>query len=448
MTKTQKFFSALGRFFKNLFTKNLTLKITAFLFALLLWGYVLAIENPEYLKRVRDVEITINGEDTLNNRGLMLVTRDVGTTDVDIRCKISKHSELDASRVSCSIDLSTIANQIDADEDSKTVTVEVKANLRDSEYGTIEGTSVSSVEVTVARISSRSNVQVSVKTEGALADGFVCSLPENLTVSLRGQKSEVDRIARGEVTIDLSSFAVNDPATLAGSYDIVLPVQFYDSANVRLDDIVTSSGESVTTNVHVVIRAYKDVPIVPTVVTTEQFDELYDFECIPGQETIRLYGERSVLDTIESIGTETIFPRMGKSETNSTTRLIIPEGTSIDSTQTGVISYYLRVWERMSDGVEYEIPITYTAPKEELALLGTEPKTVTVRVTGTIVAMQSFNPSWITASVDVSNFAQGTYELPIVLTFSGNSAVYTVEPLTETIRVELILAFEPTDRET
>ena len=264
MTRRQKIFSALGRFFKNLFTKNITLKVTALLFALLLWGYVLAMENPEYVKRVRDVDIAILGEDSLNNRGLMLVTRDIGTTDVDIRCKISKHSELDASRVTCSVDLSTIANQFAADEDTKTVSVEVTATLRDADYGTIEGLSTSSVYLTI----------VSVKTEGALPDLFTYSLEQsqNLTVSFRGKKSDVDKIARGEVTVDLASFAINDPSTLAGIYDLNLPVRFYDSANVLLDDIVTSNGESVTTNVRVIIRSYKDVPIVPDVSPSDLFN--------------------------------------------------------------------------------------------------------------------------------------------------------------------------------
>ena len=122
MTKRQKVFSALGRFLKDLFTKNIVLKVVALLFAIMLWGYVLSIENPEYTKRVRDVEISIVGEDSLNSRGLMLVTRDTGTTDVDILCKINKHSELDASRVTCTVDLSSRAITLDPDENSKIIT--------------------------------------------------------------------------------------------------------------------------------------------------------------------------------------------------------------------------------------------------------------------------------------------------------------------------------------
>ena len=181
MTKRQKFFSALQRTFKNIFTKNTKPPIIALVFALLLWGYVLAIENPEYVKYVRDVDISIVGEDTLNARGLMLVTRDIGTTDVDVLCRISKHSELDSSRVSAYVDLSDRAISLDRAEDSKTISLDVQTKIA-SDYGTVQGVSVGSVEVTVARLSSRSNIRVTAKTEGDLPEGFDVVLPTNLTI--------------------------------------------------------------------------------------------------------------------------------------------------------------------------------------------------------------------------------------------------------------------------
>lgn len=435
MTKRQKFFSALGRFFKGLFTKNIGLKLIALLFAILLWGYVLAVENPSYVKRVRDVEIAITGEDSLNNRGLMLVSRDTGTTDVDILCQISKHSELDTSRVSCSIDLSTLNVVFDEDEDVKTVPVEVQAKVA-SDYGTVQTLSTPSVDLKIARISSRSNIRVTVNAEGELADGFEYQLPENLTVSLRGQKSEVDRIAYADVTVDFSTFAVNDPAMLAGTYDLVLPVQFYDSANVRIDDVVTTSGDSVTTNVRVIIRAYKDVPIVANVVTDEAFDESYTYSCTPRQETIRLYGTRLLLDPIESILTEQIMPE-GPTDGRLTVVLLIPAKVDIAETQSKTVEVYLHVAEKMSDGVIYEIPITYSDTKREFVLDGEEPKTVQLFVVASVNAMKTFDPSEIKVSVDVKNYGEGTYTLPVVLTYTGDTSIYTVTLIDETVSVTL-----------
>ncbi|MBR0507651.1 MAG: hypothetical protein IJJ86_03485 [Clostridia bacterium] len=436
MTKRQKFFSALKRFFKNVFTKNIRFKVIALVFALLLWGYVLAIENPEYTKRVRDVEISITGEDSLNARGLMLVTRDTGTTDVDVLCRVSKHSELDESRVSAFVDLSDRTISLDRDEDSKTITLEVQTKIA-SDYGTVQGVSVSTVELTVARLSSRSNIRVNAKTEGSLPEGFIYELPSNLTISIRGQKSEIDRISRGEVTVNLSSFAVNDPETLSGTYDLILPVQFYDSANQRLDDIVTSDGETVTTNVRVQIRACKVVEIVPTVETDEEFDALYTYTCTPAQKSIVLYGDYAVISRIDEIRTESVFPQSEEGEERMFVDLIIPAGADTDRSQPGSITVLLQVKER-SDIQEYEIPINYSKIKDRLALTDAAPMWVTVQVSGKARAMQSFDPAKITATVNLQNFGAGTYEIPIEIRFSGDTDAYRIEPLERSVTIELV----------
>ena len=152
--KSKRLLSTAGNFFKNLFTKNIALKIIALLFAFLLWAYVLTIENPEYAKVIRDVEITMTGEETLSDKGLMLVSRELGTTDVTVVCEIGKHSELDASRVSCNVDLSSRTINLAEDEDSKVFPLTVTTSLLTG-YGSITAVENSTVNVEVARISTR-----------------------------------------------------------------------------------------------------------------------------------------------------------------------------------------------------------------------------------------------------------------------------------------------------
>lgn len=446
MTKRQKFFSALGRFFKDLFTKNIRLKVTALLFAILLWGYVLGIENPEYVKRVRDVEITYTGEDSLNARGLMLVSREQLLTDVDIECELSKHTDLD-DNVTCTVDLSDRDITLDADEDSKTITRPVQAKVT-SGYGTIQSLSVPSVDLEIARISSRSGIKVEIETQNALPDGFLFYLPETVTVSVRGQKSVIDQIAYGSVTIDLSTIKSFNSTRAVKTYDLVLPVQFKDISNNDLGEIVTSSGERVMANVSIVVRAYKDVPVVPTVSVSEDFDRYYEYECIPAIETIRIFGSPSKLSTVESIGTETIFPE-GAGERRISVGLDIPDGITVDSNHNITteqingkeylkISARLRVTEREADPAEFQIPIEYTQTRSGVVLDGTEPKTALIRVYATVKAMESFDPSMVLLNVDLQNYWAGTYELPIIWKGSVDLSMYEIELITENVTIVLI----------
>ena len=437
MTKRQKFFSALGRFFKNIFTKNVPLKIVALLFAVLLWGYVLAVENPEYTKRVRDVEISITGEDALNARGLMLVTRDIATTDVDVLCRISKHSELDASRVSCFVDLANRAISLDENENSKTISLDVQTSIA-SDYGKVQSLSVSSVDLTVARLSTRNNIQVGVRYTGSLPEGYVVNVPSSLSISLTGQKSELDQIARGEVVVDLETFPVNDPETLANTYDRVLPVQFYNSANVRLDGITESNGEAVTANVRVIISAYKEVGIVPTI---KMLEEGYEWSYVLSRDTVTLYGDRATLDSINEIRTEAITAVPSMKESKTLVELILPEGVDVPADFKTTISVTITVSEKTSER-ELEIPITYQGAEGVTRKEGSV-ETVRVRVKGTVVSLQAFKPEWITATVDLSGLGAGTHELPIRFETSDKANAFTVEPTAETVTVELVAEHTP-----
>lgn len=409
MTRRQKIFSAIGRFFKNLFTKNIALKISALLFALLLWGYVLTMENPEYVKRVRSVEVTIVGEDALNNRGMMLITRDISTVDVDILCKINKHSELDTTRVTCSIDLSSIAaNELDADQDAKVVQVPVTARLIDSEYGTIQSFSPNTVGVTIARTTSR-RMTVSVHKTGTEADGYDYVIPDEVSLTLNGQKSVIDRIASASVTVDLG--------VITGEQSLILPVEFYDvSGTEPLDDVVDSNGATVTVEVPVKVVAYKDTPIKVNIVTSETFDERFEYEYEELQPTVRLIGSRDVLDTIETVETETYYPKMIEGTKDVSFALIIPEGTTLDASSTGTVTIPVTVTEKSVEEA-IVIPLVYSGLKDDLAFAETPPETVTVTVSGKAGAVADFDPSWVTAIVELQNYVEGAHKVPISVSF-------------------------------
>ena len=293
--KKRPLLSAIGSFLKSFFTENISIKIIALLFAILLWGYVLTIENPEYVKIVRDVEITYTGENSLTAKGLMLVNREIGTTDVSVLCQIGKHSELDASRLSCVVDLSSREISLAEDEDSKVIPLTVETTIQNG-YGSIQSVETSTVNVEVAKVSSRNSIPVGIEMKGSIPEGFQVSVPDRVLISVSGMKSLVDAIARGMVTIDLEAFPINDPENLAGTYSGVYPVRFYNSGNVELEDIYNNSGDSYTSEVTVTIRAYKDVEVEPDI----RVEDLYTYTYTLSREYVRVFGELEELEKIDS----------------------------------------------------------------------------------------------------------------------------------------------------
>ena len=165
----------------------------------------------------------------------------------------------------------------------------------------------------------------------------------------------------------------------------------------------------------------------------------YAYSCVALQESVRLYGSLSVLNSIDAITTETIVPTMKQSDERLTVGLMIPANVETLASQSRTVGVYLRVWELAADPVEYEIPIAYSETKPTVALSGEEPKTVRVSVSGSVLAMAAFDPGMFTATVDLKNYAEGTYTLPVVLLFSGDARTYSFSLLDESVQVALNL---------
>lgn len=424
--KKRPLLSAIGSFLKSFFTENISIKIIALLFAILLWGYVLTIENPEYVKIVRDVEITYTGENSLTAKGLMLVNREIGTTDVSVLCQIGKHSELDASRLSCVVDLSSREISLAEDEDSKVIPLTVETTIQNG-YGSIQSVETSTVNVEVAKVSSRNSIPVGIEMKGSIPEGFQVSVPDRVLISVSGMKSLVDAIARGMVTIDLEAFPINDPENLAGTYSGVYPVRFYNSGNVELEDIYNNSGDSYTSEVTVTIRAYKDVEVEPDI----RVEDLYSYTYTLSREYVRVFGELEELEKIDSIATEPVTGLSNMEAEKITANLIVPDGVSLAKLDTGTIVVTLTVSDKMETR-QFTVPIAIRNLPSGLLLSGEVPTEAEIRVYGTLRKLEAFSSGYVTLIVDLDGYSAGTHAVPIQIELDERTGDLVIE-LTETM---------------
>lgn len=426
MTKRQKLFSALGQFFKRVFTKNIPIKIAALVFALLLWGYVLSEEKPRYVKRVTDVSIDYQNESRLKEKGWEVIEIDPPQVDVNVEAGIDMHSMLDASRVRCYVDLGSITIS-DQDPDRKTVEVGIMTSI--PEYGVLKSTSTERAKVTIERVKVSERMTASVQIDGSLPvivkmndtlpEYFECIPPKKVTVSpITGLKSDIDRISSAEVTIDLSSFDNDDLSKVTGTFSRILPVTFRD-ANGEV--IVSNATDGVVVNVEdIVIRRYKEVPIKLNV-SEEQIDTgIYEYACEIKQgeaDKVRIYGDASELAKVTEIETELIYPESQEGRRSVKADLLYPENAKVTMEQMSV-SVVITSNKRKVNDAEYEIQVKYSKPDEGMKL-AEKTETIPIKVSGLADAMNAFKPEWLTASVDLARCGQGKQNLPFKLQFRG-----------------------------
>ncbi len=426
MTKRQKLRSAIGQFLKNIFTKNIPLKIIALVFALLLWGYVLSEVKPKYVKRIYGVEITLQNEDRLRQKGWVVVDSETFTADVGVEATIDRHSMIDASRVKCSVDLEKIPIS-DQDPDRKTVTLDVTTTI--PEFGVLKSVSVEQIDLTIERTWTGEALTATVRTENALPsivqvgnvfpEYFECIAPKTVNIPpLSGLKSEIDRISRAEATIDLSSFENTDLSRIPGTYSLIVPVRFYD-VNGELVDTATTRNVKVTVD-GIEIRRYKEVPIELNVVLPDTFDtETSEFECSfadGAEQTVRIYGAASDLAKVDSIKTLKIVPQLTEGEEIVSVGLELPSGIKTEKKETTAVKMTLR--KRLSEELEFEIPIDYSGLGNGL-IMPDPPSSVTVRVSGLVEAMDTFDTGWFTAKVDLRHCTEGVNEVPVSIFCKG-----------------------------
>lgn len=424
MTK-QRFRMSLGTFFKNLFTKNILLKVVSLVFAMLLWGYVITIENPDYIKTVSDVEISIVGESTLKERGLMLVDRsEIGTTDVDVLCAVNKHHELD-SRVTCSIDLSSRAISLGENEDERIVSISVNAQVA-SGYGTVSGMSRSTVEVRIAKIGTRARMPVNIITTGA-QDGYEVTIPTEMSITnMEVEKAILDEVASAQITIDLSDFAIDaDMAEETFNSDYL--VTFFDAAGNELSDVVTPEGERFTIDVSATFRAYREVVIQPVLNGT---DAGYTWQTA-ATERVRLYGSRNALDALNFVQTTEIAPRVSDASYEYTAQLVLPDGVTSKLEDDTVTLTLLPVEQTETRTLSYAI--SYRNFPNDLQRDGDFPETIQVTVSGPYTQVAAFeNAKAVTAYVDLAGYGAGTYTIQVIIEIN-DQLLYEENGLTFTI---------------
>ena len=186
---------------KNIFTKNIGVKIVALLFAVMLWGYVLADLNPYRVKTLQDISVSFDGEAELMAKGLC-VRGDreemLQSVSASVRTQIKNYSSLSSNAVTASINLRNISEAAVYD-------LPITASIS-SALGIIQQVMPSTAKVEIDSLVSKT-VPVSCEFTGEVKDGYwadMNSLSSTARLDISGPRTDVARISRAECLIDLT----------------------------------------------------------------------------------------------------------------------------------------------------------------------------------------------------------------------------------------------------
>jgi YbbR domain-containing protein len=381
--------------FKGFFTRNLGLKIVAFVFAILLWAYVLVALNPVRSKSISDVPITLEGYTDLMSRNLILVNSDFGLADVEVNATITNHADLDSSRVNCRASLGTISA---AGTYRLPLSVTVQSNL-----GTVASVNPRTVTVEVDNLVVKT-VPVKLELVGTLPEGYeVVSESMANSLTIEGAARFIEPTVRAVATVDLTGRTEN----VEESVDVT----FYDKNDNQVS-VVTRSQNTPNVTVRLSLSAFKRVSVQQAVSLADDAYHTLVSEVSPS--SVVVYGDSDVLATIESLSTQSLVLPAESGVVSRELSLLLPEGVTLKRGQSSSVVLSAVVTEKTGERV-FEVPLTYTHLSENLLIADGAPTFATVVAAGPLRQLDQLTADQLVVYADLTGYGPGDWELVPVI---------------------------------
>lgn len=384
--------------------------LLAFLVAAGIWFYADEYTNKggPYTKErvITDIPITYTGVDTaLADRGLMLLDEGTDMTiDMTVEGGRRRVSEMDASDIRVTVDLSNIENP-----GVQTVRYQYAFTGKFSSSITFKSASISNATVNISELYSKT-VDVKCELIGNVAEGYSAGQLQLSadTLEIRGQQEDIDPVSYAKVTLDLGEDAME-------TISKTLTLQFYDANNQLLDG----------TGIHPTVES---VQATLPVNVTKVLQLVMNYKEYPGASmrnlkreikpaTITVSGDAAQLKNIDTItlGDFDLMELMGD---NPTTRhsysIIIPDGCQNLSGVTRATLEVEFIDMAEAEVVANQFDATNVPEGKSIRILTEE---LPVSIFGTTADVGAVSAENITVVADLSDYsaASGTYTVPAIV---------------------------------
>lgn len=397
---------------------NLNTKLISLVMAILLWSYIMGIENPESERPYRGVDVNITGEHYLQQEGYSLISPQDPKITVDIVGTRSNFIDFSSANILAELNLEGMK----PGDNKAEINVSI---VRHSGDVTISGWEPSSVIVTLDEIVTE-NIRINVQTLGELEESYTLGNVRVLNnyVRITAPKSVIDQIKNAITYVDVTgrrdTFMVNSPIVLLDKND---------------NEIKNLDMSIEYTDIEVPIYKQKSVPIEVNLVGNIGEDEkITNVQVVPENVVIR--GQSDIIDGINSIQTEPVERRdLLGSQTQEVT-LVLPNGVALHDNDLDVhLEYdYLNYIEKVitiprdnfninNENLEYDYEIN------------SDIENISIIIYGESNDVGEINSEEIQIYIDVKDLSPGKYAIEPKIYNINDLTIRNIEP--STIEVEI-----------
>lgn len=389
-------------------SKKLNLLIS-FVIAIILWAYVIGEINPVTTKSFVDVNINLENQIALEERGLAIESISEDKINVTVKGERSRVQNVEKDDVYAEVDLAL----------ARAGHNELDVNVRTPEKVNVDKKSINKVRLTVSELVSEERPTKVVyvgATNSDLEPYTIERTPEK--VIIRGAMSNVEKVSQvvAKVRVD----QIKDKETTAEAE--LVPVD----KNGKVVNWIRLSSSQI--QVKAVMTKTKKVDLDVPIQGNDSGDVKLDY-----QKTVIIKGNADVVKDISKIETEPVDLSAYDQNTTIELKPILPKGVQLaaGSDMTAKVVFSSTETKNITfDGGEIDV-IGLAAN-----LKATVEDGVVISAEGRKSSLNDVNKEDFTLAVDVSGYSKGSYKVDVVVVNKKEFKKYTVRPSKVTVLIE------------
>lgn len=389
-------------------SKKLNL-LMSFLIAIILWAYVIGEINPVTTKSFAEVNINLENQIALEERGLAIESISEDKINVTVKGERSRIQNIEKDDIYAEVDLAL----------ARAGHNELDVKVRTPEKMNIDKKSISKVRLTVGELVSEERPTKIVYVGAANSDlepYTIEKTPEKVTI--RGAMSNVERVSQviAKVRVD----QIKDKETIAEAE--LVPV---DKNGKEVNWIRLSSSQI---QVKAVMTKTKKVDLEVPIQGNDSGDVKLDY-----QKTVMIKGNADVVKEISKIETEPVDLSAYAQNTTIELKPILPEGVQLAAGSDMTAKIILSATD--SKNINFD--------RDEIDVVGldenlkaTVEEGVVISAEGKKSSLDNVNKEDFTLAVDVSGYSKGSYKVDVVVVNKKAFKKYTIRPSKVTVLIE------------
>lgn len=389
-------------------SKKLNL-LMSFIIAIILWAYVIGEINPVTTKSFVDVNINLENQIALEERGLAIESISEDKINVTVKGERSRVQNVEKDDVYAEVDLAL----------ARVGHNELDVNVRTPEKVNVDKKNINKVRLTVGELVSEERPTKVVyvgATNSDLEPYTIERTPEK--VIIRGAMSNVEKVSQvvAKVRVD----QIKDKETTAEAE--LVPVD----KNGKVVNWIRLSSSQI--QVKAVMTKTKKVDLDVPIQGNDSGDVKLDY-----QKTVIIKGNADVVKEISKIETEPVDLSAYDQNTTIELKPILPKGVQLaaGSDMTAKVVFSSTETKNITfDGGEIDV-IGLAAN-----LKATVEDGVVISAEGRKSSLNDVNKEDFTLAVDVSGYSKGSYKVDVVVVNKKEFKKYTVRPSKITVLIE------------